>query len=308
MKKEFAAGPACAEESALSANAQMELIRKERKTNNAWNKFKRNKAAVVGLIIVSVMVLMGIFADFIAPFAPNEINYTEFLLKPGTNGHLLGTDEFGRDLLSRMIFGARTSVVIAVGSTLFGGLIGILVGLFSGYAGGFLDSLLMRIIDGMFAFPYILLSIFLATILGPGIPNVILALGIGAIPRFARTVRGEVLRLKKEEYCNAERVMGASHARIIFRHILPNALSPIIVFATLNVASAIISEAALSFLGLGILTPTASWGNILEGGKRCLNTAPHVATVSGIFILVTVIGFNLLGDGIRDVMDPKMKR
>ena len=293
---------------AISDQAQMALIKKERVANNAWNKFRRNKAAVCGLIIVTIMVLVGIFADFVAPYDPNVIDILAPYLKPGAPGHLFGTDELGRDLLSRIIFGARMSVVIAVGSTLFGGLIGIVLGLISGYAGGVIDAIIMRIVDGMFAFPYILLSIFLATILGPGVFNVILALGIGAIPRFARTVRGEVLRLKTEEYCNAERILGASHARIIFYHILPNALSPIIVFSTLNVATAIISEAALSFLGLGILTPTASWGNIMKAGQICMDTAPHITVISGIFILVTVIGFNLLGDGIRDVFDPKMKK
>ena len=293
---------------AISEAAQIELLKKERKVNNAWHKFIRNKGAVIGLIIVGIMVFLGIFAEWIAPYDPNAIDILNVYLKPGSPGHLFGTDDLGRDFLSRIIFGARTSVIIAVGSTLLGGIIGIVMGLVSGYVGGFVDSVIMRIIDGMFAFPYILLSIFLATILGSGVFNVILALGIGAIPRFARTVRGEVLRLKEEEYCNAERVLGASQIRIVVHHILPNALSPIIVFSTLNVATAIISEAALSFLGLGILIPDASWGNIMKTGQTCMNTAPHITVISGLFILVTVIGFNLLGDGIRDVFDPKMKR
>lgn len=293
---------------ALSIEAQMKLLKKERRANNAWNKFRRNKSAVVGLCIVMVMFLIAIFAPLISPYNPNEINILNTYAKPFSEGHPFGTDELGRDLLSRVFYGARMSVIIAIGSTVFGGVIGVLLGLISGFMGGIVDSIIMRIMDGMFAFPYILLSIILVTILGSGVFNVILALGIGAIPRFARTVRGEVIRLKHEEYCNAERVLGASKPRIIFSHILPNVISPIIVFATLNIASAIISEAGLSFLGLGILTPTASWGNILRAGKSCLSTAPHVATIAGIFILITVIGFNLFGDGIRDVFDPKMKK
>ncbi|MCR3922849.1 MAG: ABC transporter permease, partial [Firmicutes bacterium] len=186
--------------------------------------------------------------------------------------------------------------------------IGILLGLVSGYAGGLVDAITMRIMDGMMAFPFILLSIILMTILGPGVFNVILAVGIASIPNFARVVRGQVHVVKNEDYCNAVKGIGASHSRLLFCHILPNILSPIIVFATLSTAGSIISEAALSFLGLGIMPPTASWGNILRAGKETFSTAPHIATISGIFILITVLGFNLLGDGIRDVFDPKMKK
>ena len=181
-------------------------------------------------------------------------------------------------------------------------------GLVAGFFGGIVDSVIMRIADGLMSFPFVLLALILMTILGQGTFNVILAIGIGNVPYFARLVRGQVHIVKNEEYCNAERVLGASPARILFTHILPNAISPIIVYFTLNVASAIISEAALSFLGMGIQPPTASWGNILSGGRTCLRTSPHIATVSGIFILLTVLGFNLLGDGIRDVFDPKQKQ
>lgn len=287
---------------------QATLIRRERKENNAWHKFRRNKVAVAGLVIVSIILFMGIFADFISPYDPNTFDILNMYAKPGTPGHPFGTDELGRDLLSRIIYGARTSVVIAVGSTCLGGLIGILLGMIAGYVGGALDSVLMRIMDGMSAFPYMILAVSIATILGPGEINVILALGIGVIPGFARTIRSEVLKLKHEESCNAERVLGASRSRILFRHILPNALSPLIVYATLHVASAIISEAGLSFLGLGIVAPTASWGNIIRSAQTCISTAPHIAVISGAFILIAVVGFNLVGDGIRDVFDPKMKR
>lgn len=294
--------------STLDIKAQEEMLKKERTANNAWNKLKRNKTAMVGLVIVATMILMAVLAPVIAPYDPNEMSLSSIHLAPGTEGHIFGTDEFGRDLLSRIIYGSRISIIVAVGGTLVGGTVGILLGLVSGYKGGIIDSVIMRIMDGMFAFPFVLLAIVLMTILGNGIKNVILAIGIANIPRYARIARGQVHTVKNEEYCNAIRVLGASDSRLVFMHILPNILSPVIVFATLNVAGAIISEAALSFLGLGIQPPAASWGNILRAGKDVLNTAPHVATISGLFILVTVLGFNLFGDGIRDVFDPKMKR
>jgi peptide/nickel transport system permease protein len=292
----------------LGSSAQTEILKKERKSNNAWNKLKRNKTAILGLIIICIMILMVIFADFISPYDPNTLDLGNTYLKPGSEGHIFGTDEFGRDLLSRIIYGSRISILVAVGATIVGGIIGLLLGLVSGYMGGIVDSVIMRIMDGMMAFPFVLLSILLMTILGSGVFNVILAIGISNVPRFARIVRGQVLVVKKEEYCSAVRVIGASDARLLFGHILPNSLSPIIVQATLNVAGSIISEATLSFLGLGISPPTASWGNILRGGKDYLTTAPHIATISGFFILITVLGFNLFGDGIRDVLDPKMKK
>ncbi len=293
---------------ALSLEAQMEMVRRERRANNAWHKLARNKMAVVGLVIVVVMVLMAIFAQQLAPYDPNQIDMANAYLPPASPGHIFGTDNYGRDMLSRIIFGARTSIFVAVFGALMGAVIGVLLGLVAGFFGGLFDSIVMRIMDGMMSFPFVLLALILMTILGQGAINVVIALGIGNIPYFARVVRGQVHIVKNEEYCNAERVLGASPARILFMHILPNAISPIIVYFTLNVASAIISEAALSFLGMGITPPTASWGNILSGGRACLRTSPHIATISGCFILLTVLGFNLLGDGIRDVFDPKQKQ
>ena len=293
---------------ALSVEAQIEMVKRERRANSAWHKLSRNKMAVVGLVIVAIMVFMAVFAPLIAPQDPNYVDMTKAFLPPGAEGHVFGTDNYGRDLLSRIIYGARISIFVAVGGTVFGAVAGVLIGLVAGFFGGIVDSVIMRIADGLMSFPFVLLALILMTILGQGTFNVILAIGIGNVPYFARLVRGQVHIVKNEEYCNAERVLGASPARILFTHILPNAISPIIVYFTLNVASAIISEAALSFLGMGIQPPTASWGNILSGGRTCLRTSPHIATVSGIFILLTVLGFNLLGDGIRDVFDPKQKR
>lgn len=295
-------------QAALTSDDHAELVKRERRANNVWNKLKRNKTAMVGLVIVAVMMIMAIFAPLIATHDPNMIDPVNSYLGFGEKGHLFGTDEFGRDLFSRIVYGSRVSLIAAVGGVMVGGLLGILLGLISGYKGGTIDAVIMRIMDGILAYPHILLAILLMTIMGSGLTSVVLAIGIGNIPNFARVVRGQVMIVKNEEYCNAGRVLGISNARLLFKHILPNTISTVIVYATLNVAGAIISEATLSFLGLGISPPTPSWGNILRAGKDCLTTAPHIATISGLFILITVLGFNLFGDGIRDVLDPKMKR
>lgn len=292
----------------VDLSKQQQLILQERKANNAWNKLKRNKTAMVGLFIVLLVTLTAILAPIIATHDPNFMDVTAPYLKPGMDGHILGTDEFGRDLFSRIVYGSKISIIVAIGGMLVGGTTGILLGLIAGYKGGIVDSIIMRLMDGMFAFPFMLLALVLMTVLGDGIHNVIIAIGIANIPGFARVARGQVHIVKNEEYTHAVRALGASNSTILFKHILPNCISPIIVYGTLNVAGAIISEAALSFLGLGIQPPTASWGNILRAGKDVLLTAPHIAMFSGLAIMITVLGFNLFGDGIRDVLDPKMKR
>lgn len=287
---------------------ESQMIERERKANNAWNKLKRNKSALAGLIVVTLIIILAILANVISRFDPYEMDLANSYLKPGVDGHLLGTDEFGRDLFTRILFGARVSIFVAIGGMLVGATVGILLGLVAGFRGGVIDTVIMRIMDGMFAFPFILLALMLMTVLGDGVQNVIIAIGVANIPGFARIARGQVHIVKNEEYTHAIRSLGASDNRILFLHILPNCISPIIVYATLNVAGAIISEAALSFLGMGIMPPKASWGNILRAGKDVIETAPHIATYSGIAIIITVLGFNLLGDGIRDVLDPQMKR
>ncbi|WP_313186209.1 ABC transporter permease [Lacrimispora sp.] len=296
------------EKDLLGTEANMELLMKERRSNHAWNKLKRNRTAVLGFAIVCFMVLMAIFAPVLAPYKPNTINPGIPFKGIGFQGHILGTDDLGRDILSRILYGARVSLIVAAGATLVGAALGVLVGLLAGYCGGAIDTVLMRFMDGLFSFPFILLSMILITVLGNGVINVIFAIGIASVPGFARITRGQVLAVKEEEYCNACRVIGISHCRLLFAHIFPNCVSQIIVYGTLRIANAIISEASLSFLGLGIALPTASWGSSLRVGRDCLTTAPHVAGVAGAVILVTVVGFNLLGDGIRDVMDPKMRQ
>ena len=292
----------------LGVSAQEEMLKKERRANNVWNKLKRNKTAMVGLVIVAFMVFIAVFAPLLTSVDPDAISPLNAYLLPGEDGHLFGTDEFGRDLFARILYGARVSMIVAVGGTIVAGIIGILLGLIAGYLGGFVDTVIMRIMDGLLAFPFVLLSIILMTVLGSGIVNVIIAIGIGNIPSFARVVRGEVHIVKNEEYIKAVKALGAGNGRILFRHLLPNVVSELIVYATLNVASAILTEASLSFLGMGITPPDVSWGSILQDGQECIQTAGHVATFSGICILITVLGFNLLGDGIRDVLDPKMKK
>ena len=307
-KKKQTTAAVTVSDGALSREANIAMLAKERNANNAWHKLARNKTALIGLFIVGFMMVLAVFAPLLSPYDPNAINPIIPFKGIGYPGHLFGTDDLGRDILSRIIYGARVSMIVAVGATIVGACIGVLIGLTAGYCGGWIDAVLMRIMDGMFSFPFILLAMILITVLGNGVLNVIFAIGIANVPGFARVTRGQVLIVKEEEYCNACRVVGVSSRRLLFCHILPNCVSQIIVYATLRVASAIISEASLSFLGLGIALPTASWGSILRVGRDCLTTAPYVAGVAGVFILVTVVGFNLLGDGIRDVMDPKMKQ
>ncbi|WP_409276222.1 ABC transporter permease [Neobacillus sp. SCS-31] len=278
-----------------------------KKEAGVFKKLIRNRLAAIGLTIIAVMVFIAIFAPLLAPYHPNKMDIANSLAVPGSKGHLLGTDNYGRDLLSRLIYGARISLIVGVSAVVFGAFFGSLLGLVSGYFGGKLDSIIMRTMDGLFAFPFILLAITLMTVLGQGLLNVIIAIGIANVPGFARIVRGQVLSVKEEEFIEVTRSLGATHSRILFQHVLPNCLAPLIVYGTMSVAGAIVSEAALSFLGLGVQPPTASWGSILKDGKDFLVLSPHMATFSGLSILLTVLGINLFGDGLRDALDPKMK-
>lgn len=278
----------------------------KKKESGVWGRLLRNKLAVIGLIVIAGMVITAVFAPVIATHPPNAMDSPQ-LLTPGTDGHLLGTDNYGRDLFSRIVYGAQISLIVGVLAVSLGGIVGTLLGLISGYYGGKLDAVIMRTMDGLFAFPFILLAIALMTVMGQGLINVIIAIGIANVPGFARIVRGEVLSVKEEEYIEVTRSLGARDSRIVFRHILPNCMAPLIVYATMNIAGAIISEAALSFLGVGVQPPTASWGSILKDGKDFLVLSPHMATFSGLAILLSVLGFNLFGDGLRDALDPKMK-
>ncbi len=269
-------------------------------------RFMRARLAWVGLLIIVAFALMAIFAPSLAPYDPNKQSLTQ-LLQPPNAQHWLGTDELGRDILSRILYGARVSLSVGIISVGIALVIGVVLGLISGYFGGWTDTLIGRGTDALLAFPALVLALAITSALGPSLTNAMLAIGVVGIPIYVRLTRGQVLALKEREFVEGARVAGASSPRIIFRHILPNVTSPIIVQASLGVAFAVLAEAGLSFLGLGVQPPTASWGSMINTGKNYLEMDPWVAIVPGIAIFLTVLGFNFLGDGIRDALDPHLK-
>lgn len=268
--------------------------------------FVRNRSAMVGVVIIGTFIFSAVFAPFLTPWDPIAIDFERYLLSP-TWEHPLGTDELGRDLLSRLLFGARISLSIGLISVGIGVLIGVPIGAFAGYYGGKLDMISQRVIDIMIAFPGILLAIVVVAILGVGVQNVMIATGIASIPIYARLVRGSFLTLKRNAYVTAAKAAGLGDIRIIFGHILPNCLGPIIVQSTFQVATAILWAAGLGFLGLGAQPPTPEWGAILSRGREYMRTAHHLTTFPGVAIFLMVLGFNLVGDGLRDVLDPKSR-
>lgn len=273
---------------------------------DAWKRLVKNKLAMLGLSIVILLILIAIFAPLLAPYDP-IIRIKEESLAGPSSAHLFGTDILGRDILSRVIYGSRVSIevgIIAVGISV---ILGLTMGALSGYFGSVPDIVIMRIADIFFAFPYILGAIAIMTVLGPGIVNIFIAIGILGWASFARIFRGSILSIKNKEYIEAARALGASNFRIITKHIFPNAFAPIIVYATMNVGTAIIVEAALSFLGIGVQPPTPAWGKMLAESLDYIDTAPWMMIFPGFAILITVLGFVLLGDGMRDAFDPKMK-
>jgi len=280
---------------------------RKRRMKEMSSRFFQNKLAVVGGVFTLLLILMAIFAPLVAPYNPTEQNYAKFLQSPNAE-NLLGTDELGRDIFSRIIFGARVSIqagIISVGIAL---LIGIPIGLFSGYYRGVLDEfVVMRFTDALLSFPPLVLALSLAAVLGAGLQNAMIAIGIIFTPNFIRLVRGEVLSQREREYVTAAKASGISDFKIIFRHILPNCMPPILVQATLAIAAAIISEASLSYLGLGTQPPTPSWGAMLSMGQGYLGDAPWISLFPGLFIFLTVLSINLFGDGLRDALDPKLK-
>jgi peptide/nickel transport system permease protein len=268
--------------------------------------FIRNRLAMVGLAIVIGLFLVAIFAFFLAPMDPTHQSLPDKRAKPGGK-FILGADEFGRDILSRLIYGTRVALLVGIVSITIALFFGIILGTISGYFSGITDNLIMRAIDILLAFPYLLLAIAVVSAIGPGILNTTIAVGIWATPGFARIIRASVITIKEADYIQAAKAVGASHFRIIFNHVIPNFISPMIVYATLYMANAILVEAALSFLGLGVQPPTPSWGLMVSSGRDFLLTAPHISTLPGIAIMITVLGFNLLGDGLRDSLDPKLR-
>ena len=274
-----------------------------------WRRLKRNKMAVLGLIILIILVLLAVFADVIANYDNVVIkqNLAHRLQGPSA-AHWLGTDEFGRDIFARLVHGTRVSLqvgIVAVGISI---VIGGILGAVAGYYGGKLDNTIMRIMDIFLAVPSILLAIAIVSALGPSIINLMLAISISSVPSYARIVRASVLSIRDQEFIEAAKAIGASNTRIIFRHIIPNSLAPVIVQATLGVASAILSTAGLSFIGLGIQPPAPEWGSMLSGGRQYLRYAWWVTTFPGVAIMITILSLKLLGDGLRDALDPRLKQ
>ncbi|MCX4483143.1 ABC transporter permease [Streptomyces anulatus] len=267
-----------------------------------------NATALIGGTIVTVTILVALLAPLIAPDDPLATNPSSIGLGPFSHGHLLGTDEVGRDILSRLMYGTRLALLVAVVPTLVALAIGGCLGLLSGYVGGWLDSTLMRVFDVMFSFPGILLALGIGVALGPGITSMVIAMVVVTVPEFGRIVRGNVIALRQEQYVEAAGALGYSHLRIAFRHITPNLLGGVVVFATLQTGRNVILSSSLAFLGLGAQPPTPDWGQMLSGGRALLVTAPHVATIPGLAIVVLAVGFNLLGDGIRDRLDPRSRK
>lgn len=280
---------------------------KNRKFVEVWRRLRKNKAAVFGLVIIAILLLTALFAPLIAPYHYDEQNLDEAFISPSAR-HVMGTDNFGRDILSRIIYGSRISLMVGFIAVGIGMVIGGTLGAISAYYGGVTDNILMRLIDVLLAMPNILLAISISAALGPGLVNAMIAVGIGTVPNYARVTRASVLTVKEREYVEAARCIGAKDGRIIVTHIIPNALAPMIVQATLGVASAILSAAALSFIGLGIQPPTPEWGAMLSAGRSYIRDYWYIVTFPGLAIMVTIFALNLFGDGLRDALDPRLKR
>jgi peptide/nickel transport system permease protein len=296
-----------------------------KKSENPWaillRDLFRHRSAVLGMIIIGAMILMAIFANVIATHDP----LLSMIGLPGETPplprkspcvpilgcaepmHIMGLDLNARDVFSRLIYGARVSLPIGIVSLGFAAILGSLIGIISGYLGGWADNVIMRIMDVLLAFPSLLLAIAIVTIRGPSLENALFAIGIVSIPGYARLARASVLSIKEQEFVTAERALGANHGRIIFSHILPNSLAPLIVQSALGIGGAVLSASALSFLGLGVQPPTAEWGAMLAEARAYIFTSPHLVLFPGLAIMMTVLGFNLLGDGLRDVLDPRLR-
>lgn len=282
-------------------------VRSNSQAKETFRRFMKNKAAVAGLIIITLLVFGALFAGVVTPYSFDKQDLLCRFEMPSFT-HLLGTDEFGRDMLTRILYGARISLFVGVLSVSVGCLAGGTLGAIAAYYGGKVDNYIMRFLDIWHSIPDLLLAISLASAMGPGIGNAIIAIGLTTIPSYARVVRASVMTVKNTEYIEAARCLGASVPRILLKHIIPNALAPIIVQASLGVAGAIITTASLSFIGLGVQPPTPEWGSMLAKGRQYIRNYWHLVTFPGVFIMITVISLNLLGDGLRDALDPRLKR
>ena len=284
------------------------------KNNSKWQEFlltvrllRQNPIAMAGVVILTTMMIMALCADFLTPFDPIRISLSERLQPPGLS-HWFGTDEMGRDILSRVMFGARISLRIGFIVVLISGGIGSIIGAVAGYYGGRVDNIIMRLMDVILSFPSLVLAMALAAAMGPSLNTAIMAVAFVMIPKFARLIRGDALAVKEMQFISAARVSGAGNGWIILNHILPNCLNSVIVLATLTLGDTILIAASLSFIGLGAQPPTPEWGAMISVGRKFLMDQWWYATFPGLFILVTVIGFNILGDALRDIMDPRIRR
>ncbi|MBN2396867.1 MAG: ABC transporter permease [Deltaproteobacteria bacterium] len=271
-----------------------------------WYRFLRNRMAVAGGVVVLLLFVVSLGATWLSPYEPNEINLRE-VLAPPSHAHLFGTDHLGRDVLSRMIWGAGISLKVGFVATGFSLLIGVILGALAGYYGRWVDAVIMRFVDIMLCFPAFFLILAVIAILEPSIWNIMIVIGLTGWMGITRLVRADFISLRERDFVQAARVIGAGDLRIIFRHILPNAMASVLVAATLGVAGAILTESALSFLGIGVQPPTPSWGNILTAGKNNIDIAWWLSLYPGLAILITVLGYNLLGEGIRDSLDPRLR-
>ena len=283
--------------------------KKKRSGSDFWRRFKRNRSAVLGMIILCVIVTLVICADLFYSYddVAIKMNVSQRLIPPFSQGHILGTDDLGRDLAARILHGGRRSLVISFSSVAFALVVGSIIGAVSGYYGGVLDNVMMRIIDILMAIPMTMLAIVIVAALGPSQFNMILALSIAQVPTFARVMRGQVLTVRNTEYIEAARAIGTKDAAIIAEHIVPNVLSPIIVQIAIRAAAAIINTATLSFLGLGISAPTPEWGAMLSAGRNYIRDYSYLTFIPGLAMMLTILSLNLLGDGLRDTLDPRLR-
>jgi len=294
--------------SAREAGRQAPDTRAHSPTYDVLRRLRRDHAALAGATFLLLVVVLSALAPALALKDPDATNLAQRLLPPGRAGYVLGSDELGRDLLSRLMWGGRVSLTVGFSAVLVAMAAGVVIGLIAGYFGGWLDPLIMRLIDILMAFPSLLLAIAVVASLGPGLSNAMLAVSIVGIPYYARIVRGSVLTLRSQEFVQAARVVGASHSRIILRHILANSLAPLVVAATLDVGWMIMAAAGLSFLGLGAQPPTAEWGVMLSSGRQYIRNALHLSVAPGLMIFLVVLALNFLGDGLRDALDPRLRR
>jgi len=280
------------------------------RARSEWRRFRRvffgRKVVIFGTLVILIFLVLAVLAPLIAPYAPNAQNLRGHLEHPG-RAHLLGTDTLGRDTLSRVIYAGRVSLLVGIVAVAIGSLVGTVLGALAGYFGGWFSQIIMRIMDALMAFPMILLALLIASILGGGVLNVVIALSAGLVPGAARLIHGQALSVKENDYVLLSRATGTSSFRILVSHIIPNCLPPLIVFTTMTLGGVILAEAALSYLGIGVLPPTATWGSMVNDGQQYLLTNPMLAFAPGLALMLVVFAFNMVGDGLRDALDPRLR-